>query len=443
MRKNLKSSIYLLFPIFFLLVFAGCKQEEKKTTTHSHEEEEYTCPMHPQIVQDEPGSCPICGMDLVKKGNHSSAEVSEELNYVLKPTNTSTVSSIATVQLEEKSRQIKTISNGIVTYDTRQAFSIPIRFSGRIEKLFVTYNFQPVEKGQKILEIYSPDIVTAQRELLYLQESDPGNTSLMESAKEKLRLLGVTDKQIQQLNKTGRENYSLSIYSPYSGYMIEESALGNSANLSQPAMSTSTSSGGGMGGDGMGLGSTASTSISGPANQTEIQLREGMYLNAGQTAFRVINTDKVWAEFNIYQQDASNIKVNQPIEISFNDPGIDKIEAKVNFVQPFFEAGENFTKVRVYLSNPKGKYKVGQLATGTIVSESKNGKWIPSSAVLDLGTKTIAFVKKGNEFQPVAITTGQRSEDLIEVREGLSVGDKIAYNAQFMIDSESFIRINQ
>ena len=151
MKKNLRSSIYLLFPIFFLLVFTGCKQDEKKTTNHPHEGEEYTCPMHPQIVQDKPGSCPICGMDLVKKSNHSNAEVSEELNYVLKATNTSTVSSIATVELEEKSMEIKTISNGIVTYDTRQAFSIPIRFSGRIEKLFVTYNFQPVEKGQKIL----------------------------------------------------------------------------------------------------------------------------------------------------------------------------------------------------------------------------------------------------------------------------------------------------
>src|SRR3546814_14261850 len=100
--------------------------------------------------------------------------------------------------------------------------TIAVLFGGRIEKMYVHYQLEPVRKGQKIMEIYSPEIVTAQRELLYLLESDPGNASLIGASRQKLRLLGLTDEQINRLTETGEESYSLAIYSPYRGYLYEE-----------------------------------------------------------------------------------------------------------------------------------------------------------------------------------------------------------------------------
>ncbi|HYG40433.1 MAG TPA: efflux RND transporter periplasmic adaptor subunit [Cytophagales bacterium] len=429
MKRKLKNNIYLLLSFILVFSLGSCRQEEKKASAHNHEEVEYTCPMHPQILQNEPGTCPICHMDLVKKGGHAhNAEIGEDLNHLLKSTNSSSLSSIRTIAPEEKSMKVTTSANGIITYDTRQAFSIPFRFGGRIEKLFIRYNFQSIQKGQKILEIYSEELATAQRELLYLKENDGGNTELIESAKRKLLLLGASESQIQQLINTGKESYSFAVYSPYNGYVVEESALKVASQASPTSAMAS------------GMGESPSSPVSANAS-TPIQLREGMYINKGETAFKVINADKVWAEFNLYQQDASNVELQQPVEITFDNGKKETIKATVDFIQPFFKEGESFTKIRIYLSNTGGKYKIGQLVTATFKSETGKTKWIPAEALVDLGTRTVVFVKKENVFQPQVITPGQRSGDSVEVLEGLEGDDQIAHNGQFMIDSESFIRI--
>src|SRR5882757_4600146 len=133
-------------------LLASCSQNKKQAQT-----EEYTCSMHPTVVLDKPGTCPVCGMDLVLKGK-ATGEVKAmgELNYLLKPVNAIVISSIKTVTPVRKSVELKTEANGMITYDTRRLTTISSRFSGRIEKLFVKSNFQPIHKGQRIFEIYSP-----------------------------------------------------------------------------------------------------------------------------------------------------------------------------------------------------------------------------------------------------------------------------------------------
>ncbi len=418
-----------LWTIILLLVALACTQNKNQS-----EHESYTCPMHPTVIQDKSGSCPICGMDLVRKGQRGEeVKITADLNYLLKPTNAMVISSIKTIVPIQKSMEVKTKANGMITYDTRRFTTVPIRFAGRIEKLSIKYNFQPIRKGQKILEIYSPELLTVQRELLYLLKSDKENVQLIEGSKEKLRLLGVSDSQINQLVSTGQESYSFAIHSPVNGYIVEDAAL----VALVPAGQSPNSSG--MDG-GMAEGSSNAKQTSTTPSTSELLTREGMYVSTGQVIFKVINTEQVWAEFDVYQRDAAYIKINDPAQLTFDNTS-EITEAKVNFVQPFFKNGENFVKVRVYLSNGGNKFRIGQLVTASFTKPSKDSIWIPVSAKLDLGAQEIIFLKRRGVFRPKEIVTARQSGDWIEVLSGLDATDSLAYNAQFMVDSESFIKV--
>ena len=425
----LNDNIVSLFLIILLLASTSCGKKDEHA---GHVE--YTCPMHPTVIQDSPGTCPICAMDLVRKGQPGEeVKITAELNYLLKPTNAMVISSIKTIIPVRKSMDVISKANGIITYDTRRFTSVPIRFAGRIEKLLIRYNFQPLQKGQKILEIYSPELLTAQRDLLYLLKSDKENSSLIEGAKEKLRLLGISDSQINQLISTGQEVYSFPVYSPVNGYIIEEAALAQASYGQSP---NPTSMDGGM------ASGSASTAKQNSLSQSisELQTREGMYVSAGQAIFKVINTQQVWAEFDVYQWDAAFVKVNDPVQLTFDNTS-EARKAVVNFVQPFFKSGESFVKVRVYLSNAGNKFRIGQLLTASFDKTSNDSIWIPLSAKLDLGAREIAFTKRRGVFRPKEIFTARQSGDWIEVIGGLEISDSIAYNAQFMVDSESFIKV--
>jgi membrane fusion protein, copper/silver efflux system len=420
-------SVYCLLSLVSLLTLSGCTN--KNDHTHA---QEYICPMHPTVLQDTPGQCPVCGMDLVLKGKVSDeVKITSELNYLLKPTNVSVVGFIKMITPVLKSAEINTETNGVITYDTKRITAVAIRIGGRIEKLMIKYNFQPIRKGEKILEIYSPELLTAQRDLLYLQKSDAENIELIESAKEKLRLLGVTNQQIAQITSSKKEIYSFPVYSVVNGYIMEESALGASA----PSITSSSLTSSDVNG-----GSKMKTSSSNSPIQSEIQTREGMYVTSGQTIFNVVNTEQVWAEFNVRQDDAKKIKLKNPISLLF-DPSQKEIQSNISFIQPFYQEGENFVKVRVYLSNPQHAYQIGQLVKGRLKTESEKSLWIPVRASIDLGTQKIVFTKRNGTFRPKSIISGQTSGDWIEIISGIGAHDSIAYDAQFLMDSEGFVKV--
>ncbi|QNF31272.1 efflux RND transporter periplasmic adaptor subunit (plasmid) [Adhaeribacter swui] len=445
MRKNWKNKIIGLLILLVPFTFTACKEN------HNHEAEtaagiEYTCPMHPQIVRDKPGDCPVCGMTLVAKQTASTpaTAISSDLNYLLQPANQTVVSNVKTTQPIQKQVQNEILLSGVVTYDTRQQSIIPARFGGRIEKLYVQFNYQLVRKGQKLYDIYSPELVTAQKELVYLLKNDPSNTSLINGAKQKLQLLGATSGQINQLIQSGQENYTFSVYSPYTGYVLDPAIT---AAPAPTAPATSSASGGdGMNSMGSGTPSTSgSMGVSGNSGPTTpsngFAVREGMYVTTGQALLKVIDASQVWAQFNVASSQAKQLTKGTPITISFNQLPGQTVSAKVSLVEPVYEAQENFARVRASLPTQDKSTLIGQLITGKASYNTGTALWVPKESVLDLGTQSVAFLKVNGVFKPQSVQVGERANGMVEVLSGLSAKNVIAANAQFLVDSESFIRV--
>ncbi|MEJ8804085.1 efflux RND transporter periplasmic adaptor subunit [Pontibacter sp. H249] len=442
MRRKLKNSIIYLLALLVVITLGACSHDE---TEHAGGDTEYTCPMHPQIVQNEPGTCPICGMDLVPKSGHGTEiKITEDLAFLLRPTNSTVVSSVATTKPQEKTVQATVQMEGIITYDPRRIYTVPARVGGRIEKLYVRYNFQPIRKGQKLMEVYSPELITAQKELLYLVQSAPEDKQLIEAAKQKLLLLGATDAQVSRLIRTGEESYTFALYSPYDGYVIGLNAAAPSATPST-ATGAAVSAGGGMDamGGGNGAGAGASPSATPTAAAEDIQLREGMYVSTGQPLLRVVNPDQLWAEFNVPAAQVSALAKGAPVQVTFPQLPGERLEAKVDFLQPFYEEGESFAKVRVYLPGQQKLAMVGQLVTARASYTTAPALWVPKAAVLDMGTRSVAFKKVNGVFEPVPVTAGITEGNQTQVVEGLQQNDVVAANAQFLVDSESFIKVNK
>jgi membrane fusion protein, copper/silver efflux system len=399
---------------------------------HNHADT-YICPMHPTVVSDKPGVCPVCGMDLVRKARPGEeVKITDDLAKLIKSPNEVVLASVKTMKAEYKSLPVSLTVQGVITYDTRNIFTIAARVGGRLEKVFLKYNYQPVREGQKVAEIYSVELVNAQREFLYLLRNDAENKLLIDAAKSKLLLLGATEKQIDEVASKQEVSYTFSIYSPYKGYVISENQSAPSAPANGMAKTSSASAGMGMGGS---AEATVSSSTVVIPSSTSSFVREGSYVAAGQTLFRIVNTNSLWIEFNIPLQQASQVKTGDIL--TWLDKGTNK-QLKVDFVEPFFAAGEDFIRIRSYYRGDD--VSVGQLVEGSIQRESNETFWLPKAAVLDLGLDQILFRKERGLFKPVKVKTGLQTDEWIEIKSGLTSSDEVAVNAQYLIDSENFIK---
>ena len=422
--------------VIVLLVITACSQNKDSASNDT-----YTCPMHPTVVSDKLGSCPVCGMDLVRKVRQGEEmEITEDLAKLLKSPNEIVVGSIKTIKAEYKSVPISIEVQGIVTYDTRNIYTIPARVGGRLEKVFLKYAFQPVAKGQKLVEIYSPELITAQRELLYLLESDALNNELIQSAKNKISLLGASESQMASLLQRKEVLNTFTVYSPYKGYLIMEGE--QTPTTGTPTASPSTS-GGDMNAMGAPSGSsTSSTPSTSQSSQSNSLLREGSYVSTGQTLFKVVNASSLRIELDLPASQSGAVKKGTPIQLDLGNGK--EVEALVDFIQPFFTEGEEFVKLRVYTNqtNRTEYLHIGHLVKARINVETTESIWLPKEAVLDLGINQIVFIKENGVLQPKKITVGTKADGWIEVKEGLSTADEIAANAQYLIDSESFVKTN-
>lgn len=374
---------------------------------------------------------------LQQDAHREEVVMTEELNFLIRPTNSSVIASVETITPKRTSMEAIIELDGVITYDTRNVFTIPARVAGRIEQLYVKYNFQPVKKGQKLLEIYSPELITAQKELLFLLANDADNTQVIQGAKQKLRLLGASEAQINKLIQARRESYTFAIYSPYSGYVTVPGA----AAQQQPGMSTPAPAGGGMdgmGGTGTSLPAASASPITTPQ---EFNLREGMYVDAGQTLFQVISNDELWAEFNVPAGQLQAVTKDTPVTVTVPQLADQEIKTKVDLVQPYFESGENFARVRVRIPAQPNVTLAGQLVQAQVNYTTAPSLWVPKESVLNIGTSTVAFKKSESVFIPVTVQAGQTLNGMTEILSGLSEQDVIANNAQFLVDSESFIRV--
>ena len=423
MKKKLLISKLILVLVVAFAAFQSCNNPQPKTieadsaNTLVHKDL-YTCSMHPQIIQDHPGNCPICGMQLVKMNTQAVAVPTNiGLESLLKPVNEFAISSLPVTTLQQKSSSISVQSFGVIEYDSRATGTISARVSGRIEKLYVRYRYEEVEKGQKIMDIYSPELVTAQANLLFLLKSDAQNTSFIESAKEKLLLLGMSEGQLNEVIKSGKPAYAVSIYSDYSGHIHE-------AGMSAAPDNTSSSS----------------NEMEDVSMVTEaLSLKEGMYVQKGETLLMIMNHHRAWAALQIYPEDQSLVKTGDSVTIIPEADTTDVVNGTIDFIEPFFRTGSKTLTARVYFHNA-WHLPVGSHVTASISSGSKTAAWLPQTSVLSLGLSEVVFLKSSDGFRVHKIVTGISNGDDIQIISGLNSTDTVAINAQYLIDSEGFIK---
>ena len=417
MKGKMKAiSIILTSVLLSTLLLTACSDKKNgQVTVQAKSNEKYTCPMHPQILEDHPGSCPICGMTLVKKSGQASESSGISLNTVLLPVNATAISTVAAITPEQKEVAATISAQGYLDFDARTFNNISSRFSGRIEKLYIKYAFQEVRKGQRIFDIYSPDMVTAQRDLIFLMKNSAQETGVINSAKQKLLLQGMTYEQVNQVIQTGKAFHSLPVYSFYQGHVHD---------MPHSQMSGTTNAG-------------PSSDLT---NNLPLSVKEGMYVEKGQNLFNVVNPHMLWAVIKIDQADIKLLKLNQAITITLPDLPGKTLIGKVDFVEPVLENGDKTTSIRVYLDNMDHELKVNSLVKAEIQTGKISGLWVPRTALVDLGQKQIIWIKKGPAFYAKQVKTGAISGNEILITKGLLATDSLASNAQYLTDSESFIK---
>jgi Cu(I)/Ag(I) efflux system membrane fusion protein len=296
--------------------------------------------------------------------------------------------------------EVRTV--GIVGFDETRMAEVAPKFGGFIERLHVNFTGQPVRAGQPVAEIYSPELVSAQEELLLAARLDanlsgssvPGisgsTTDLAQVARRRLQLWDISNAQINDILKTGRVRRTLTIHSPVSGVVIEKSVL------------------------------------------------QGQAVQPGQTLYTIADLSRVWVEAELREADAGSVREGSTAQVELNAfPGA-PIAGRVEYVYPTFQSETRTLKARIAIANPDGRIKPGMYATVRLSSPSRSALTVPSSAVVNTGERSIAFVDiGGGSLMPVEVETGRISGALTEILRGLEPGQRVVTSAQFILDSES------
>lgn len=344
----------------------------------------------------------------------SKAVEDNSIENLLKPTDNFIVGNYKTTTPKDTTLTTEINLPGIVAYDPNAAVNIAARMNGRIEKMYVNYKFQRVYKGQKLFDLYSPELLTEQQNFIYMISDDMGNyTSVVNASKKKLLLYGMTINQVNTLAATKKSNPVITIYSPASGIIAGTDNMTKSADV---PMSNSA------------------------GNTEPLSIKEGDYIKKNQTVFKLLNTNKVWGIFNVSQGYNSLLKTNQSIRISTELDENDFIDARINFIETQFNPADKTNRIRVYLDNTTLKLPIGLRLQGLVKTKPVKGIWIQKQAMVSIGNKKIVFKKMQNGFKATSIKTAITMGDFVQVTDGISVEDSIAENGTYLIDSESFIK---
>jgi len=374
----------------------------------------YTCSMHPFIIKDKPGTCPICGMELIKKiegaagGGAQTAEQkkqAEMLGHVSMSANQRIMANVATVAVYQGTLNKEINAVGIVQYDQSRQAKVTAWIAGRIDKLNVSTVGAYVSKDRPVAEVYSPDLVATQQEYLLAVKSrdqlknspipsiSQNGEGLVASAKQRLMLFGVKENQIAALEKAGKPNIRLPIYTPLSGIVIEK------------------------------------------------MVQQGQYVNTGDVLFNIADLSKVWVEIDVFENEVPYVRVGQQVEIrSAGDQRVTS-NGRISFVYPFHDPKTHTVKARVEMPNPGHMLKPDMFVNAIIKVPLAKGFVVPVTAVIDTGKRQLVWVEMSpGMFEPREVHAGERIDDKVQILSGVKAGDKVAVSGSYLIDSESQLK---
>ena len=368
-------------------------------STHQHEVQAapqvWTCSMHPQIKQDKPGLCPICAMDLIPLTSMASGDDTNP-NEIVMTESAAMLASIQTMRVSKGTPQKTVYLQGKVQEDERNIALLTTRFGGRIEKLFVNFTGQNVKKGDKLATIYSPALVTAQRELLEAVSFKESRPAIYMAAKGKLKLWDLSETQIANIEEKGEPQIYFDVLSP----------------------------------------------ISGTVSMRHVAL--GDYVKEGDALFKIVDLTHVWVLFDAYESDLPWIKLGDNIEFTIQAIPGKTFNSKVSYIDPFLNGQTRVAKIRVEVANSDFDLKPEMFTAGILASQiaaSKDQIMIPKSAFLWTGKRAVVYVKVQDRESPSflyrEIVLGAEAGAFYVVAEGLDEGEEIAVNGVFKIDAAS------
>ena len=401
MKTNRKTIIIVLATLTVGLfmgwfIFGGSKNNAIEK--HQHETEQiagktiWTCSMHPQIRQNEPGDCPICGMDLIPLENEDNSEI-DPMAVSMSPTAIKLANiQTAVVGSMNPIKQIRL--DGKVQKDERLVFSQSSHIAGRIEDLIVNFTGDYVKKGQIIASVYSPELVTAQEELFEAQKIKKTQPQLFESAKEKLKNWKLTNQQIEKILQSGTAKETFDIQADVSGYV------------------------------------------------TEKMVNKGDYVQRGETIYKIADLSKIWILFDVYESDMEWIKKGDKVEFTVASIPGKLFSGIISFIDPVIDPKTRVLKARVAAANPGMKLKPEMFVSGIVQSQlpkKTNAIVVPKTAVMWTGKRSVVYVKSFNgkniSFKMRKVNLGPALGESYIILNGLQEGEEIAVNGTFSIDA--------
>lgn len=374
----------------------------------------FVCSMHPQVVQEKPGDCPICGMYLIEKLVDKN-QADSVLNDVVRPVNESVLSAITTVTPVQENLPLVIQAAGIINYDTRKIRMISARFGGVIEKSYVKSQFQRIRKGQKIYEIYCPNIYNERWNYIKLIQLYPDKDELTVEAREWLKQLGHTPEQIESIKRSVKPNYHLAVYSDADGYAV-------SADF-DPENYFSTES---------------NESLANKTGYNGVGLNDGMTVETGTPLFKVVDVKSLRADIKVKTEEIGFIKKGQKVIFTVDASAGKKIEAAISQIEPL--NGGIFQIVKVFFTDRNGNLFPGRQIQAQILTGKRNSTWLPETTVFDMGKHKSVYVKKNKNFVATVIETGMHAGGKIEVLSGLEATSEVALNASLLIDSDGLLK---
>ena len=374
---------------------------------------QFVCSMHPQVVQDKPGDCPLCGMSLIEKiVDKNPADIT--LNDVVLPVNESVLSTITTVNAVQENLPLTIETPCIINFDSRKIRLISARFGGLIEKSYVKFQFQRIRKGQKIYDIYCPDIYTEKWNYIKSIQTYPDKDELTVEAREWLKQLGLTKAQIESLKRSVKPDYHLSVYSDADGYVVPADF------------------------DAEKYFSTEGNTINNQKEGKGVGLNDGITIETGTPLFKLVDIKSLRADLKVKTEEIGLLRKGQKVIFSTNATSGKKFEAIISQIEPL--NGGVFQLVKVFFTDKDGVLIPGRQIQANVLTGNHKSVWLPETTVVNMGQRTSVFVKQENKFMATVIKTGIHSGNKIEIVSGLNQNSKVALNASLLIDSDGLIK---